>query len=478
MKQPNILFILSDDQGAWAMGCAGNNEIITPNLDTLAKEGILFNNYFCTCPVCSPARASILTGRIPSQHGVHDWISSGNINFEDLSEDMKKRQALKRETIPIQYLEGQPAYTDYLKQAGYTCGLSGKWHLGDSITPQKGFDYWQVIAKGGCNYYQSEIIKDDQVVLGEKYITDIITDNAITFLEKEKDNNQPFYLSVHYTAPHSPWNKENHPDEIWQLYEDCAFDSVPDLPQHPWLIDAFKSLEGEKRKEALRGYYTAVTAMDRGIGQLLDKLDELHLREDTLIIFTSDNGMNMGHHGIFGKGNGTFPLNLYDTSVKVPMIMSLPKKEKSNTTCKAMLSHYDIMPTLLDYLGLDMTSCEGLPGKSFADLLRDEGGEGADSHEEVVIYDEYGPARMIRTREWKYIHRYPYGPHELYDLIDDPDENKNLIDDTSKANMQAQLRCQLRNWFLKYTIPTMDGRYEPVTGNGQVNMLGSVIESF
>ena len=112
-KKPNIVFILSDDQGAWAMGCSGNEEIITPNLDRLAAEGMRFENFFCESPVCSPARASLLTGRIPSQHGVHDWIRDDNKKQED-----------------IEYLAGQTAYTDILAQEGYVCGLSGKWHLG------------------------------------------------------------------------------------------------------------------------------------------------------------------------------------------------------------------------------------------------------------------------------------------------------------------------------------------------------------
>jgi arylsulfatase A-like enzyme len=125
----NILFILSDDQGAWAMGCAGNDEIETPNLDRLAETGMRFENFFCASPVCSPARATLLTGRIPSQHGIHDWLAAGNTTAAYEPE---------RNGELTEYLVGQPGYTDYLAAAGYDCGISGKWHLGDSHHAQKG----------------------------------------------------------------------------------------------------------------------------------------------------------------------------------------------------------------------------------------------------------------------------------------------------------------------------------------------------
>ena len=143
---PNILFILSDDQGPWAMGCSGNPEIRTPNLDRLAASGIRFENFFCTSPVCSPSRASLITGRIPSQHGVHDWIRAGNMPGEH-----------QQESEAIDYLAGQLAYTEILAANGYICGLSGKWHLGDSINSQKGFSHWYVHERGGGPYYLSLI---------------------------------------------------------------------------------------------------------------------------------------------------------------------------------------------------------------------------------------------------------------------------------------------------------------------------------
>ena len=193
-KKPNIIFILSDDQGMWSMGCAGNKEIITPNLDRLASEGILFDNFFCASPVCSPARASLLTGRIPSQHGVHDWLRNDNKKQED-----------------IEYLEGMKAYTDVLAENGYICGLSGKWHLGNSAKPQKSYSHWFAHKSGGGPYYNAPLYKDGILYNEPRYVTDVITDDALEFID-ENAGKQPFYLTVGYTAPHSPW-VNNHPKE-------------------------------------------------------------------------------------------------------------------------------------------------------------------------------------------------------------------------------------------------------------------------
>jgi arylsulfatase A-like enzyme len=204
--------------------------------------------------------------------------------------------------------------------------------------------------------------------------------------------------------------------------------------------------------------------MDEQIGRVLDWLEANNLRDNTLIIFTSDNGMNMGHHGVYGKGNGTLPQNMYDTSVKVPMLMSHPASMPQNVVCEHLLSHYDFMPTLLDYLGLP-SPLQNLPGQSFASLLR---GEPLSQRENVVVYDEYGPVRMIRTKDWKYVHRYPKGPHELYHLTGDPDEEQNLINHPEHQSDLEELRSGLEDWFERYVVPSRDGKYAAATGMGQL----------
>ncbi|MGC9349504.1 MAG: sulfatase-like hydrolase/transferase [Anaerolineae bacterium] len=463
-ERPNIVFVLTDDQGYWALGCAGNDEIQTPNLDRVAAMGMRFDNFFCASPVCSPARASILTGRIPSQHGVHDWIRKGNLIGE-------KTPGLGwGDDREIEYLKGMVGYTDILASQGYVCGISGKWHLGDSIEPQKGFSYWHLFPYGGGSYYNAYIIRDGEIERDPRYLTDVIFEGGVKFLDEQAEGDAPFYLGIHTTAPHSPWREGEHPRDLVELYRDCPFDTCPTQPRsHPWQINSAPRGTGEKRRELLSGYYGAITGLDRGVGQVLDRLEAMKILENTLFIFTSDNGMNMGHHGIWGKGNGTFPQNMYDTSVKVPALMARPGYLPEGVVDDHLLSHYDVMPTLLDYLNLENPAAAKLPGRSFAPLLK---GQGLSERDHIVVFDEYGPVRMIRDREWKYVHRYPYGPHELYDLVNDPGEEQNLVHDPDQVSRLAEMEGELEAWFERYVDPKLDGTKEPVTGKGQIDRAG------
>lgn len=454
------------------MHCAGNADVRTPNLDRLAAGGTRFDNFFCASPVCSPARASILTGTIPSAHGVQDWLRGGNVDAA--LPEVQGNSLFASEEKPIQYLAGLTCYTDLLAEEGYTCALSGKWHLGDSLTPQHGFSHWYTIARGGCWYMHPDMVKDGKICFEDRYVTDLITEDALAELEELSAQENPFYLSVHYTAPHSPWDQSEHPKEFWDLYEDCRFEATPDLPLHPWQVASAPCGTGEKRKQLLRGYYSAISAMDAGIGRILDRLEEKGLTENTLVIFSGDNGMNMGHHGIWGKGNGTFPQNMFDTSVKVPFILSWPGHIQEGAVCSALLSHYDILPTLREFLELGGAVRQKLPGKSFADILRGQKTDQAEGS--IVIFDEYGPVRMIRNRRYKYIHRYPYGPDEFYDLEKDPNEEQNLIDSPAYQAQIIQMKSEMEQWFYQYVDPAIDGAREGVTGSGQLRRVGIYAE--
>lgn len=455
--RPNILMIVSDDQGYWAMNHAGTSEIHTPNLDRLAHAGKRFDSLYCVSPVCSPARASLMTGCIPSAHGVHDWIRAGNASIET---EYHRRL--------VQYLDRHPTFVGLLAQSGYVCGLSGKWHLGNTHKPHPGFSYWQAYATGGGAYQSPAMIQNGEVRNVDGYVTDIITRNAQTFLEQQSGD-APWYLSVHYTAPHAPWEAQQHkPGDIARYYPGCSFSGLPSPPMHPDFYNPAHFPQNEDaRKRLLSGYFAAVTAMDRGIGDIFDTLENRGQLDNTLVIFTSDNGMNMGHHGIYGKGNGTFPQNLFETSVKVPgIVMYRPRIAPGRLN--GLYSHYDFMPTILAYAGLGQRTPAGLPGRDISAVLN------ADAPEEahyVVVFDEYGPNRMIREGRWKYIHRYG-GRCELYDLENDPGEESNLIDDADQRAIIARLRARLEAWFAQFGTPEMDGAGLPVMGGGQIDRLG------
>jgi len=461
-KRPNIVFILSDDQGPWALGCAGNDEIVTPHLDALAAEGTRLENFFCVSPVCSPARASLMTGQIPSRHGVHDYLTELGVG-----------------PGAPDYLAGQPLFTDALADAGYRLGLAGKWHLGANDAARRGFVHWFGLEGGGSPYLRSTMYRNGHREEVNEYLTDAITADAHAFLEREVVRGEPFFLAVNYTAPHKPW-KGQHPKEFEDLYADCEFASCPQEPPHPWqpTVDGV-AIGGEPDvRAALVGYFAAVSAMDAAIGGIMKHLASLGIAEETLVIFSSDNGFNCGHHGVWGKGNGTFPQNMYDSSVKVPAIFHWPGQVAANTVRTELLSAYDIAATILELAGLDPTAFETGPGSSFAGLLATPGirnaAATADRAENaVVVYDEYGPVRMIRTRRHKYVHRHPHGPHELYDLAADPGERNNLMDDGGSHPELAGLRSQLAGWFLRNAAPEFDGASLPVAGAGQHSPLSA-----
>ena len=484
MKRKNIVMIMTDDQGYWTLGCAGNPNAHTPNIDRLAKEGVRFENFFCVSPVCSPARASFFTGNIPSAHGVTDWLDGGNLDARKYEVTNNPMYATERECID--YLEGHMTFTEVLQQNGYTCALSGKWHLGDSVNMQHGFTKWFSVPLGHSAYIDPPIIENGEVIPGKGFITDMITDHTIEYIrelgEESKTEDKPFYISVHYTAPHSPWGKLTQPAEWYEYYKDCTFDEVPFEPMHPNAIFtnespyfAFGSVAKEPeelRKELLSGYYGAIASMDRGVGQIVEELRTQGLLEDTIIVFTSDNGMSTGHHGIWGKGNGTYPQNMYDTAVKIPFIIYGAGEKAKDIVCDDMYSHYDFFPTLVDMLDLKLTEeqkdkLDKLPGRSFGNVLR-TGVEADGEDKAVVVYSEYGPVRMIRTKKWKYIHCYPFGPNELYHIEVDPEEHDNLIDDPEQQDRIWKMKWELDNWFVKYVDPRKDATKDNNTGNGQL----------
>ena len=449
-KPVNVVFILTDDQGYWTLGCGGNPDVITPNLDKLAREGMRFDNFFCASPVCSPARATLLTGDIPSKHGIIDWLYGRDEN---------------------EHLKGQTIYPEILADNGYKCSLSGKWHVGTVHRPPKAFENWFAIKYGSSVYYDAPMVKNGEEVQTKGYLTDLITDDAIGFIRQQVSDDKPFYASVHYNAPHRPWG-DSHPREIYDMYEGCEFTSCPIEEPHPWL-KRIGERDNTPREENIRWYYAAITAMDMAVGRLMDTLDELGVRDNTLVVFTSDNGFNCGHHGIWGKGNGTFPQNLYDTSVKVPAIFSHPGRIPGGVVRDDMVSQYDFFPTLMDYLSIEYAPGTARPGQSFAPLLIGEETQGFDR---VVVYDEYGPVRMIRSKDYKYIHRYPYGPHEFYDLRHDPDEKQNLIGEAHIKETLHSLRADMESWFLKYADPKKDARQFAVTGDGQNDLIRLALE--
>ncbi len=448
MKRPNMVFIIADDLGHWTLGCEGNRDAVTPNIDRLAREGMQLKCFYCASPVCSPARASLLTGTMPSMHGIADWLRLGNVAAGG--------------DEPIEYLKGQTSYPQLLQESGYVCGLSGKWHLGDSQRPQQGFSHWYCHQRGGGPYYDAPMVRDGQLITQEGYLTDAITDDACAFITQHAGA-QPFYAHVAYTAPHTPW-LNSHPKAYMDLFAHSRFDSCPELPVHPDQIP-YKQFSDD-RNRMLQGYFASVAAMDAGIGRIVDTLTEQGILNDTIIVFTSDNGFNCGHHGIWGKGNGTYPFNMYESSVRVPFIVRYPRMVPQGSISQAVISACDWFATVLDLAGVDAGT--HAKGRAFTDVLT---GRTDRSQEVACVYDEYGATRMMIAGGLKYVKRYPDGPDLLFDLAADPGETDNRIADASDTVVR-ELTRRMEDWFDRHSNPAADSRYAGVHGFGQDKQYG------
>ncbi|MEQ8677776.1 MAG: sulfatase-like hydrolase/transferase [Aggregatilineales bacterium] len=444
---PNIIVVLTDDHGQWATGCYGNREIHTPTLDNLAATGVTMLNAFTPSPVCSPARACFFTGLFPSQHGVHDWIHP----------DFEEPAWLNRPTI-----------AHILQENGYTTALCGKWHLGQNQQPQQGFDYWSAVDR---NYPPKDGVYINDVgeaIQRRGYNTQLITDDAVDFL-RSHETDKPFFLFVGYFGTHSPWS--GHPERLVEQYRNCTFDNVPDGPVYSGGRLTGESLAPTRlnRSEALAQYYASVTHIDEGVGRILDELDAQRLRDDTLIVYTADHGLNCGQHGIWGKGNGTRPLNMLEESIRIPLIVNCPGTRGDTPSDNRIgmkpgsyngwvlggqrrtefVDHTDLFTTLLDYAGVPPV--DDSPGRSFLPML--QAGKGLPDWKDSQIA-EYGPVRMIRTEKYKLVLREPSGKNELYDLDADPAETRNLY----TAELAVELTTRLEAFFEAYATPDHDGR--------------------
>jgi choline-sulfatase len=427
-KKTNIVFILTDDHGAWAVNAYGCGDIRTPNLDRLAAGGARFTRAYACTPVCSPSRMTYFTGKLPCHHGVQDWLLSDEL----------------REPEPRRYLDGQTTFSELLARNGYTLGQCGKWHMGGDEHAQAGFTSWSCVPGGGSNYRDAVFIRDGRRVETRGFKDDFTGDYAIEFIEQNRD--RPFCLYTAFYSPHIPYDYQ--PEEDRKPYLGSRFPCLPEEPLHPWATNGCKNqLAVPNRKLA---YHALVTAMDRNVGRIVRRLEELRLRENTVLVFTADQGHCSGHHGLWGKGNATLPLNMYEESLHIPLIWNHPGRIRPGQVLSPMVSSYDFFPTLLDYAGVEAPPDPKRVGRSYAGFLR-----GRPPAWRNEVYFEYEYVRGVRTGNLKYVERAENWPSELFDLESDPGERRNVIDDPHQARQLAGLRARLAGFFGRAGAPPL-----------------------
>ncbi len=421
----NIVSIVTDDQASWSVGAYGNRDARTPVMDRLAREGVLFRNAFVATPVCSPSRAGFLTGRYGTELGIRDWISP---------EEAASGSGLPPSTV---------TWPAILREHGWRTALVGKWHLGRSPHPTAfGIDRFFGFLDGGNTPMDPTLEVDGREQRLKGSLPDILTDEAIRFATESRD--QPFALLLHFRAPHLPYGPVPDVDSAALRDVDPV---IPDV----------RGLDEAQVKTWTRDYLASVHSVDRNVGRLLEALDRLGLAGKTIVLFTGDNGYNIGHHTIHTKGNGHWVAggvpgpprpNMFDTSLRVPLILKGPGIPAGREAA-GMVTQLDTLPTVLSLLGVPLPAGLVQHGSDFSPILRGETVPWRDT-----VFGEYdmhhytlARMRMIRTPRHKLV-RYlgTSFQDELYDLVADPGEAHNLYRDDSAKGIRAELEARLLDW--------------------------------
>jgi arylsulfatase A-like enzyme len=473
-QRPNIVFIMSDDHAYQAISAYNDELISTPNIDRIAAEGVLFKNSFVSNSICGPSRACILTGKYSHING----FMANNDHFDG-----------SQQTLP-----------KLLQDVGYQTAIVGKWHLG---TEPSGFDYWNILPGQGY-YYNPDLIKMEKDTLYNGYVTDITTNLALDWMEKNnpEETGNPFFLMLHHKAPHRNWmppqdylNEFNNrkfeiPDNFFDNYEgrkalqingitmhdhfNILYDGkvpckeCPDHSRNSQWNDEFSRLSETQKKNweesfqqeydsfdyasmskedlsrwkfqrYMEDYLRCIKSVDDNIGRVLEYLDRKGLADNTILIYTSDQGFFLGEHGLYDKRF------MYEEAMRTPMVMRYPDQIKQEQKVVDLVMNIDIAPTLLDLTRAEIPS--DIQGRSMKPIITNEK-EYEWRNEVYYHYYEvsFGLTKHygIRTENYKLIHFYdPIDTWELYDLEKDPSEMINLIEDPAYSSVLNEMQKRL-----------------------------------
>ena len=466
-QRPNIVFIMADDHCTQAMSCYGSRVNKTPNLDRLASAGMRFDNCFCTNAICAPSRAVILTGK-------HSHLNGVPTNREEFD-------------------GAQQTFPKLLQRGGYQTAMFGKWHLKSDPT---GFDHWDVLIDQGP-YYNPTMIRNGEQVKRTGYTTDIITDITLDWLDNQRDVERPFLVMCQHKAPHRNWKPG--PKHLTQFdgqelpEPDTLFDDwsgrgsaskqqemtvAEHLDEHDLKLAEQGELNQEQRKawdEAYdpknkafaatdlsgddlvrwkyqryaKDYLRCVQSVDDNIGRLLTYLDQSGLAENTVVVYTSDQGWYLGEHGWYDKRW------MYEESMRMPLLVRWPRAIKPGSVNADLCQNLDFAETFLDLAGVLIPG--DMQGRSLVPVLK---GQTPADWRTAVYYQYYeNPAEHavqrhygVRTQRHKLIHFYKIDEWELYDLKNDPDEMKSVYGDSQYARVEAELKAELRRLRKHYRV--------------------------
>jgi arylsulfatase A-like enzyme len=431
-RRPNILYIMSDDHAAHAISAYGSRVNQTPNIDRIAREGLRFDRVYATNSICTPSRASILTGQYSHINGVPV--------FNALDPD-------------------RPNVAKYLQSAGYYTGMIGKWHLGSDPS---GFDCWEILPGQGV-YHNPMLYSAERETRYDGHCTDVVTEVALRELDR-RPTDRPFFFMVHHKAPHRPWQPAERHIAAWKdrvvpepptLFDDyagrtdairenkqsVARDLTPtDLKQKPPSGLQGDELTRWNYQRYMQDYLACVQGVDESVGRLLDWLDARGLAQNTLVIYTSDQGFFLGDHGMYDKRY------MYEESDRMPFVARLPGVVRPGTVSSALGINCDFAPTFLDLAGARVPT--DMQGRSLAPLLRGQRPRDWRTSFYYRYYHDPGHHNTaahygVRTDHHKLIYFWRKDQWECYDLIKDPAELHNIYQEPSAARVVAELKKEL-----------------------------------
>lgn len=434
-KKMNVIYILTDDHRFDFMGFTGKLPgQKTPSLDKMAKEGAYFKNAFVTTSLCSPSRASVLTGQYSHVHTIVD-----NVAGEP---------------------DGLVYFPQYLQKNGYQTSFFGKWHMGDDDDrPRPGFDHWESFRGQGVYYNPTLNIDGKQIQYKDStYITDLLTEHAVDWMKK-RDKNKPFFLYLSHKAVHSPLApakrhkgiykdlKYSLPPTFWQTqndeYKSLKWPEWVKQQRYSWHGVDYMYHSHNSLDSMIRAYCETLMAVDESVGSVLDYLKQNNLEENTMVIYMGDNGFSWGEHGLIDKRH------FYEESVKVPFLVYAPGIFKGGQVIDRMVQNIDIAPTVLQLAGLKKP--DNMPGKSIVQLLKGD----TTKWRNKIFYEYYWeydfpmtPTVLgVRTDKFKYIRYMGIWDHnELYNLETDPNEMYNLIEKPEYAQIVKEMASSLFDW--------------------------------
>lgn len=409
-RRPNVLLIIPDQLRAQALGCMGNRDVRTPNLDRLASQGVLFRQTFANTPICCPARAVLLTGKYAHKNGM-------------VCNDLRLR-------------ESETTLAELLKDAGYQTGLIGKWHLdGGKRDPgfvppgprRQGFDFWAACECRHDHFHPIYFRDTATAIRPGKFEAEALTDVAVDFIRANRA--RPFYLMLSMGPPHDPYGA---PERYMRLYD----------PEKLTMRPNWKEGVRQAGRKEIAAYYAAITAIDDQVGRLMRLLEDLSLDRDTIVVFTSDHGDMLGSQGQRLKRKP------WEESIRVPGIFRHPTGIKGDRRTDVLFSHVDLTPTLLSLCGVNIPT--DMQGRDLSKIVRGESDKGPDSMFFQIFVPFAGddtphPWRGVRTDRYLYA-RTEDKPWLLYDLQRDPFELKNLAADAASAPLVRELDGRLTKW--------------------------------